>query len=127
MPATESERESTSRASARWSWPLSFAGFLVCLVPIFYVGGFRDSFTYWNCLPVAIAFIVLLVSRQSTPARAFALVSAGITVFMHLAWIGDWGGITTGSSTSGLIFIFIPAWSVAFGIVASFIARLGGF
>ena len=124
MAATELQPESAPPPPTRWSWPLLLVGFVVCVTPIILVGGFRDGFTYWNCLPVVLALVVLVVSRQGVAARTFAAVSVGFSILVHLAWAGDWGGTATGSSTSGLIFIFIPFWSIIFGVVASLIAWL---
>jgi hypothetical protein len=49
-------------------------------------------------------------------------------MFAHAAWAFDWGRTATGSSTSGLIFIFLPIYAVvlgglAFGLLRLFIKR----
>jgi len=50
---------------------------------------------------------------------AFSLVVALFVALAHLAWTFDWGGTATGSSTSALMFIFLPPWSIVFGVVAA--------
>jgi hypothetical protein len=34
---------------------------------------------------------------------------------VHAAWLFDWGGTATGSSTSGLIFLFLPLYALVMG------------
>ena len=62
-------------------------------------------------------FISYLILRKGLKAETFAGLYAGVgfaagclagVMFVHLAWFFDWWGTKTGSSTSGLIFIFIP-------------------
>ena len=98
-------------------------------VLVAYVGGW-NPFTVWNLLPVAAVFAGSLAfsrvgggrDRLRRVAVAFSVGVIAVVALTHLAWLLDWGGTATGSSTGGLIFIFIPIWA---GIVGIFTA--GGF
>ena len=100
--------------------------FLAVIALVIHTMGRFDEFTVWNCLPVVVAWIVMLAGlRRSRPilaaAIAYAVVSTGFTTFFQLAWLFDWDGTATGSSTSGIAFIFIPFWSVVFGSAAAYV------
>ena len=110
---------------AWFRWPLLLLVSILCLWPVFHVGGFQNGFTYYNAFPVIVAFMALGLSRSSIISITFGAVCAGIPVLGHLAWIFDWGKTQTGSSTSGLIFLVIPFWAILFaGIAAAFSAWL---
>ena len=117
LPNVNSKPEASKRPW--WAFP---AAFVLCLTPIFLVGGFSSGFTYWNAAPVAMAFALLAAFGDNRFTGTFAVVAIGFTELMHIAWIGDLGDTATGSSTSGLIFIFLPFWSVLFGLIAVFVA-----
>ncbi len=96
-----------------------------------------NLFTLWNLLPLAVVAMLLLNVRykwrwcnMSAGSRGavlgFVLGSLGFTFLMHLAWMLDLGGTATGSSTSGLIFIFIPIYSLGLGILGTPIGWLCG-
>ncbi|TCK18561.1 hypothetical protein DFR30_1840 [Thiogranum longum] len=48
-------------------------------------------------------------------AVGFLVGSMALSGYIHLAWIFDWGESRTGSSTAGLIFIFIPIYVLISG------------
>jgi hypothetical protein len=86
-----------------------------------------DSFALWNLTPVAIAaaaalFIRFVRRADSRIFSAFSFATLACVTLLHLAWRFDWGGTATGSSTSGLIFIFAPIYAMVVGVAASGIA-----
>jgi hypothetical protein len=83
---------------------------------------------FWNLLPVvstcAIASLAIRTTALSsrrilTALAAFCLAVLTSAGLLHLAWQFDWGRTATGSSTSGLIFIFAPLLELAIGAVAA--------
>jgi len=92
-----------------------------------------DLFTIWNLSPVAgVLAITLAAQRRPLPTvvgpGALALSSfvvLGLIAIAHLAWYFDWGRTATGSSTSALLFVFIPIWAFAAGGVAMVVIVLG--
>jgi hypothetical protein len=99
-----------------------------------FAGGLGGSLVLvlWNCLPVLVALWLVVVSRPYGRAirfagYGFAAAAAGFVLFEHIMWAYDVNKIATGSSTSGLLFLFLPAWAVIFGAVAAVPAGLIGF
>jgi hypothetical protein len=92
-----------------------------------------NSFAVWNLFPVLLvlagATAAQLVPDSGSAIRGRVVVPSlaipGVVAFAHLAWQFDWGQTATGSSTSGLIFIFIPIWSLIVGGVVAVISLLG--
>ncbi len=78
-----------------------------------------NAFTAWNMLPLIISyFLYLAPTKKGTSlygAYGFLIGSMLLSGYIHMAWLFDWGGTKTGSSTSGLIFIFIPIYSLVSG------------
>lgn len=66
----------------------------------------------WNLVPLLVADRAVArgtgPGRLSCAALTFAAVTALTVVLVHAAWVFDWGGTRTGSSTAGLIFLFSP-------------------
>ena len=93
---------------------------------VVFVEGVLNPFTVWNLAPLAIAGLALWRGRGRILAVAlvFALVTLVPIVYFHLAWLMDWDRIKTGSSTSALIFIFLPVYALVIGAVAALIASL---
>lgn len=79
-----------------------------------------NPLTFWNLLPLAIAFIIYLFSKRRGKslfgAYGFLLGSMLLSGFIHLAWMTDWNGTMSGLSTSALIFLFLPIDSVVAGL-----------
>ncbi len=83
---------------------------------------------FWNCVPVLAALGLVFAARHSGPTMRFAgygfsVGASGVVLLGHILWAFDIGKMATGSSTAGLIFIFLPGWEV---IVGAFAAVLGG-
>jgi hypothetical protein len=80
-----------------------------------------------------LGFGALLIGLRSRRAMAVGWIAFAVSVTLlvalfHLAWIFDWGGAATSSSTSALAFIFVPFWALFFagiiGLVAWGISRV---
>ncbi len=109
---------------------------LLCSIFILLVEGVSaDIFIFWNLLPIVIGYFVLkysFVNRasfvSSLPGFGYLILGIGFSILAHAAWFFDWGETQTGSSTSGLMFIFIPVFSIVFGgvgfIVGGILHRL---
>jgi hypothetical protein len=102
---------------------LAFLPSVLAAALVLYVNGTLSGFAVWNLLPIGLGALVLgMAARGAGPRssafRYFAVVATFIPLLAHLAWVFDWGGTATGSSTSALIFIFLPAWAIAIGAAA---------
>jgi len=98
------------------------------LLVLYAVG--RNWIAMWNLMPLAVAALAVLRGtgagcqrRPSWSAVTFAGVTALAITLTHAAWVFDWGGTQTGSSTAGLIFLFSPIYSVLLGMVGWTVAR----
>jgi hypothetical protein len=93
-----------------------------------------NGFAIWNLLPVSLVLAAVLTiqwrhragKRLRSFVVGFGLATLGVVAFAHLAWYFDWGETATGSSTAGLIFIFIPLWATIFGVASGGLAVLTG-
>jgi uncharacterized membrane protein YjgN (DUF898 family) len=83
-----------------------------------YVGGIANPFTAWNLVPLAVVAVVQYhASQTSLAAIGFAIATCAIVAVAHLAWLFDWGGTATGSSTAGLMFVTLPIVALVAGSV----------
>jgi hypothetical protein len=83
-----------------------------------------NFFTVWNLLPILVYYFLL---KKGLPfwkniIIKITLFLTGITlllfpVIIHLMWAFDFGETKTGSSTSALVFIFIPVWALLFAFL----------
>jgi hypothetical protein len=88
-------------------------------------------FAPWNCAPVFAAFGVAVATRKRGASLrlagyGFAVGAAGLAVFGHIVWAFDVGSIATSSSTSALLFVFLPLYAGACGLVLAALAGLIG-
>ena len=89
--------------------------------PVFaaYVEGFTNPFWIWNCVPIAVSYLLLSRARQKKtnplPEIAFFVIACGVVMITHAAWFYDWTGVATGSSTAGLMFVVLPVYACALG------------
>jgi hypothetical protein len=77
-------------------------------------------FGVWNCVPAAVAIWALFSPRFRSSSRfagavVFAVVASSLPALFHVAWLANWRGTATGSSTAGVAFVFVPGWSLLFG------------
>lgn len=107
--------------------------FLLLAILIYYLEGIAfNPFALWNASPLLISYY--LVSKgiriNSKPVLIgfvfYTIASLGLLLFGHFAWYFDWQGTKTGSSTSGLIFIFLPVYAVILGGVGYLFGWLTG-
>ena len=93
--------------------------FLLIIGFIAFVEGPLNPFWVWNATPIALGYLLLSRSakRSSTPIPelSYVIVTSCFVVLFHIAWMLDLGGTQTGSSTAGLIFIFLPIYAVLLG------------
>ncbi|MBI5182322.1 MAG: hypothetical protein HZA06_05385 [Nitrospirae bacterium] len=102
--------------------------FAAAMLFVVYVEGLINPFTAWNILPIAFVWIIFYYAvirpgiSRSKPARqlriyGLVLFTAVAVIIAHLAWLLDWGGTATGSSTSGLMFVTLPFLALSAGCI----------
>ncbi len=90
---------------------------------VFSVEGYLNPFAYWNTAPILLAWFILRDTDKGefeiplAGTLTFSVLTVGFIVLIHMAWFFNWGDTATGSSTSGLIFIFIPIYALAVGVL----------
>jgi hypothetical protein len=101
-----------------------------------WVEGPANPVTVWNILPLLLAW--LLVHRatgraqehrspregRSGAAAAFSLAVVAVVGSAHGAWVFDWRGTATGSSTAALLFVVLPVLAVFAGALAWAVVKL---
>ena len=111
------------------SWRVTQFLFLLMAAFVAWVEGFTNPFWLWNCLPIAASYWLLSRARRTginpLPEIAFYVIACGTVLFAHAAWLYDWGGTATGSSTAGLMFVVLLVYAcvlggAAFGLVILF-------
>lgn len=114
------------------SWRVRQILFLLMAAFVAYVEGIANLFWIWNCVPIVASYLFLSRARQKgmnpLPEVSFFLIACGAVLFAHAAWLYDWGGITTRSSTAGLMFVVLPVYAsvlggAAFGLAVLFSGR----
>ena len=94
-----------------------------------------DAFAFFNLGPVLLVIAAaVLVYRTGAgqwvdlgvPLVCAGFAILGLVAFAHLAWHFDWAGTATGSSTSGLLFLFLPMWAMLVGGVVTGVTWLLG-
>jgi hypothetical protein len=99
---------------------LHFLPFVLAASLVFIVNPALGGFAIWNLLPIGLGAVALGVAMRrrgssSIALEYFAYATTCISFLAHLAWVLDWNATATGSSTSALIFIFLPIWALAIG------------
>jgi fucose 4-O-acetylase-like acetyltransferase len=81
----------------------------------------------WNLMPLALAMAAIVRGTAARPLKWSVVAFAGVTTLLialtHAAWVFDWGGTQTGSSTAGLIFLFSPIYSILLGTAVWAVTR----
>ncbi len=110
------------------SWRVRQILFVLMVAFVAYVEGFSNPFWIWNSVPIAVSYLLLSRARQKEnyplPEIAFFVIACGTVLLAHAAWLYDWGGIATGSSTAGLMFVVLPIYAGALGGTAFGLAIL---
>jgi hypothetical protein len=112
----------------------------LCLVLVValvvWVEGATNPFTVWNILPLLLAWFMVRRAAGRSPqhrspqegragaAAAFTLAVVAVVGTAHLAWVFDWHGTATGSSTAALIFVVLPVLAVLAGALAWAVVKL---
>ena len=95
--------------------------FVLPVVFVAYVEGFLDPFWLWNSLPFGLGLGLIdraqRLGQSSLPAIGFSLGAGALSLYFHVAWLFDWDEMATGSSTSGMIFLFLPIYALVAGAV----------
>jgi hypothetical protein len=87
-----------------------------------------NVFTLWNCIPLLLAAITLVPAATRSPQThrrlrdlwvriGLAGAILGSMLCVYFTWKFNWWNARTGSSTSGLIFIFAPLGTFCFGLM----------
>jgi hypothetical protein len=104
------------------SWRVRQVLFLLIAAFVGYVEGFNYTFWIWNCLPVAVSYILLSKARQKgvnpLPEIAFFVVACGVVLLAHAMWLHEGRSVAVGSSTSGLMFVTLPIYAIVLGAAA---------
>jgi hypothetical protein len=106
--------------------------YALCVLFIAFAEGIINPFIPWNLVPVVIGYFLTRRAMVGTvpgqnaawPAAGYNAAGVGTVIFFHMAWLFDWGGMATGSSTSALIFIFLPAYALIAGAVGFLVGAL---
>lgn len=99
---------------------------LCSLYIVFTEGGSPNMFTIWNLSPIFLCYFILKNSfkEKNKSSRwnsiCFTLTTVGSIIYVHTAWWQNWQEIKTGSSTSAIIFIFLPIYSIILGSIIFF-------
>ena len=83
-------------------------------------------------MPLYISYLLInsAIKSNSTPgllsAYGFMAFSIVFSIFYHITWYIDWQGTKTGSSTSALIFVWLPLYSLVPGFVGYVLGKWAG-
>ncbi len=86
-------------------------------------GTWINPFALWNAMPLALAVLLYWIGRRSENRAArwgaigFLVVSMALSLPAHLAWMFDWDGTRTASSTSALLLLFLPVYASGLGLI----------
>ena len=107
---------------------LKYVAFAIPVLFLAYVEGFLNPFWLWNSLPFGLGLGLLDRAKKNgkspLPAIGFSIGAGIVSLFVHCAWLFDWAEMATGRSTSGLIFVVLPLWSLIPGALGYAIGRV---
>ncbi len=120
------------RSITRQQWAI---GFIFIALIIYYLEGILiNPFAIWNASPLLISYLLVSksIEQNSKPIFIgfvlFTFISLTLSLLGHFAWHFDWQQTKTGSSTSAILFIFIPAYAIILGgvgyVLGLFIGKL---
>lgn len=100
------------------SWPFMLVALFLATF-IAWTEGPMNPFWIWNALPVVLGYVLLCRAQRKDlrviPELVFIIAAWGLVLLTHTAWMFDWRGPATGSSTSALVFIFLPVYAIILG------------
>lgn len=112
------------------SWRVRQGLFVLMAAFVASVEGFMNPLWIWNCVPIVVSYVLLSRARQKAinplPEIAFFVLACGAVLFAHVAWLYDWSGVATGSSTAGLMFVVLPVYAIVLGAAAFGLVNLFG-
>ncbi len=94
--------------------PVFYITLLLLAYFIYFTEGVAiNMFTIWNTLPLLVS---LLIYQFGSRYGAYSFLSGSMMLsgYLHLAWFFNWGDISS-DSTSALIFVVIPVFSLVAG------------
>ncbi len=107
--------------------------FIACAIIFYALAGIAfNPLILWTALPLYLGYAFIKSATVSGSivkcysSYGFIIASVGFSLFYHLTWFFDWQGTKTGSSTSALIFIWLPIYAVVLGFIGQFIGKLVG-
>lgn len=108
--------------------------FLIVMAVVFYFleGILFNPLILWTTLPLYMSYAIINSAVKTNSAKklfagyGFIFVSVGFSLFYHVAWYFDWQGTKTSSSTSALIFIWLPIYAVIVGLIGYVVGILVG-
>jgi hypothetical protein len=107
---------------------LKYVAFAIPVLFLAYVEGFLNPFWLWNSLPFGLGLGLLDRAKKNEksplPAVGFSIGAGVLSLFVHWAWLFDWREMATGGSTSALIFLFLPLYSLIPGALGYAIGRV---
>jgi hypothetical protein len=77
------------------------------------------GFVLWNLAPCFLGYIIINQLEATSTPIGFVVGILAFTIFIHSSWMLDVAGFQTGSSTSALVFIFAPVYSVLLGLIGA--------
>jgi hypothetical protein len=105
----------------------------VAVIALILYPAFHEAFGFklalWDCIPPTLG-LVLLAGANSEPTRrftiaaVFAIISTLSMIFFVVAWFFTPLDTDPHSTTTALVFVFAPLWSIGIAIVAAAITWL---
>jgi len=80
-----------------------------------------NIFTIWNMLPLFVSLLIYHFGSKYS-AYSFLFGSMVLSGYVHIAWLFNWNAINYGS-TSALIFVVIPIYSLFAGGISYAVGR----
>ena len=106
---------------------------IITAVILYFLADFLlNPFIVWTSLPLYISyfFINAAIKHESKKklfaAYGFMTVSIIFSIFYHITWYIDWQQTRTGGSTSALIFVWLPIYSVVLGLAGYVVGNMTG-
>lgn len=97
-------------------------------------GGALTGVTLWNMMPLAVSLYFFVVGRASqSRISAYSVIgflcgSMLLSGWIHLKFLLDINEIKSGSSTSVLMFLFLPVYALVSGAVGGWVGyKIGRF
>jgi len=95
----------------------------------FLVGSLVNPFIFWTAMPIYLGYFLMSRTWKAPSIKklymawGFLGVSVGFSYLYHILWFFDIDQFQTGSSTSAIIFVFLPPVAVVLGLTGC----LGGY